>query len=209
MTEYTMAGLHAAQTMEKEELLSIIDRFDLKDYSSGKLIAPLWRNTPSPASLTVDCIDPSTIFQPGAYILEALPHILLEGIKIAELILAPASLSLLLPDGLAVPPPLSGIPLQRDCTTKGLIHSAETFVSLSRLFRREGADKRICKISCPSTPPIYCELPITVSLQEIARQLGLKNLTGAQLGEDPENSVPSDCFFSTHPLGEYPSIYFY
>lgn len=209
MEERRMAGLLAAAALEQEELLSIIDRFDLRDFSTGVLIAPLWLHAHSPVSLIVDCTDPSPYFQPGSYILDALPHILLEGIKIAELILSPASLFLHLPDGTTVPPLLSGIPRQNEDSPKGLIHSAETFVSLARLFRREGADKRICKISATSLSDFYCELPITCSLQELVQQYSLQSLSGAQLGADPAHCIPSNQFHSTHPLGTHPCIHFY
>lgn len=210
MSYHTMSGLMSAKSLTRSELLRVIDRFDLKDYTSNTLIAPLWSSISACPILTVNCRDPEPAL--GCHLLSQLPEILLEGLLIAEHILAPNSLSLILPEGCDLPEAfrqIRNITVSAQASPHGLCHGVETFVALARLFRREGAEKRICRISAPGMPTAYYELPITVSFREITHMLKLTSVSGAVVGGDDKDCISLQQFDSIPRLTSHASIAFF
>lgn len=207
----TMPGLSSAKALTGEELIRIIDQFDLKDYALNRLIAPLWQAAPRHFPLVIDCTTPTPGFHPGAYILNTMPELLLEGILIAQQLLEPSKISLLLPEGMNLPDCFTpfNITVTQDAPVHGLCHSAEIFITLARLFRREGADRRIFRISAPGHQTFYAEFPLSESLYEITRQYEFGPLTGARIGGDHGYAISATQFHQCLRQGFSPMIDFF
>jgi hypothetical protein len=173
-----MKGWETASQMRPEEILQIVDSIALQDYRDGIPLAAQWDSTTEVACLDCDCRDSDFGTQPGTYFLTNYAPLIYEGMCIAECALGARQLQVTVAPGqesLAYVQlqPWPRLVIQCERTTKKksakvVSHSAETFVHIARLFRREGAEKHLCYVSGCGISPQYIEIPLTSTLGEIA-----------------------------------------
>ena len=209
MRELAMPGWETAKNMTPKEIVEIIDCMALQDYRDGALLAARWSTGSAGSCLDCDCRDPHSETQPGTYFLGHSPALLYEGLRIAGRALGIERLQVSVS---AEQEPLAKAQFQQwpeiavrrgespgNVTREpvGMIsHSAETFVHVAQLFRREGADKRLCYVSGCGITPRYLEVPLTSTVQEIAEMAGASRPVGAWIKTEKNsewgglNSVP-------------------
>lgn len=203
MRELAMPGWETAKNMTPKEIVETIDCMALQDYRDGALLAARWSAGSAGICLDCDCRDPHSETQPGTYFLGHSPALLYEGLCIAGRALGIKRLQVSVS---AEQEPLAKAQFQQwpEITVRrrespwnvawepvGMIsHSAETFVHVAQLFRREGADKRLCYVSGCGITPRYLEAPLTNTVQEIADMAGVREAKRAWIkrGDDWVNS---------------------
>jgi hypothetical protein len=182
-----MKGWETATQMRPEEILQIIDSIALQDYRDGIPLATQWDSTTQVDCLDCDCRDSELGTQPGTYFLTNYAPLIYEGMCIAERALGARRLQVTVAPGqenLARtqlrPWPRLWVQCERPKESARVIsHSAETFVHIARLFRREGAEKHLCYVSGCGIAPQYLEIPLTSTLGEIAGMVGANRPTCA------------------------------
>ena len=201
MRQLAMPGWETAKNMTPEEILDIIDCMALQDYRDGTLLAAQWRTGSAGDCLDCDGRDRSQEKQPGTYLLGHSPALLYEGLCIAGRAIGIERFQVtVLPEQ----KPLAQAQFQqwpevtvRCCENAGTLaqktdgiisNSAESFVHVAQLFRREGADKRLCYVSGCGITPRYLEVPLASTVGEIAEMAGAKHPMGAWIKTDKKST---------------------
>lgn len=187
MQQLAMPGWETAKNMEPEEIFGIIDGMALRDYQDDTPLAIRWGGRKAGACLDCDCRDPDSEVRPGTYLLSHSPSLLYEGLRIVGRALGIAQIQITVSseqENLARRQFQSWPELEIRCSeaaecaarVPGIVisHSAETFLHVARLFRREGAGRRLCYVSGCGVAPRYLEVPLTSTFWEIADMTGAK-----------------------------------